>query len=264
MRQAELSLTPTKEQLRINFERKYRKPNGAFPSGPGLWFRHGYFSPEDFYETIVSSLVSTSTSWADIGCGRHVFPSNPSLAQELAQRAKFFFGIDPDDNIKDNKLVHAYFHGMVEDCDTTHRFDLITMRMVAEHIVNPEQAIGKISTLLAPKGKLIIYTPNKWSPMSLVADLVPFRLHHPFKRLIWQGEARDTFPTAYKLNTRPDLLRHCNANGLSELHFQYLDDCRIFSSYLWVNRMELWMCKQLVRVGLHYPETCILTVYEKQ
>lgn len=254
---------PTQTELLENFLGKYGKED-KLGASPRLRLSYNYFTPEDYYETVVGKLIGPDTAWADIGCGRHVFPSNAGLAETLAGRAKFFFGIDPDDNIRDNKFVDAYFQGMVEDCDTEHRFDVITMRMVAEHIVAPERALKKISDLLLPGGKVVIYTPNKWAPMSIVADIVPFRWHNTLKRLIWNTEARDTFPTAYKLNTRNDLLTHTRASGLEEVHFQLLDDCRTFTSFLLVNRLELLVQGQLSRIGVHYPENCILAIYQKR
>jgi SAM-dependent methyltransferase len=231
--------------------------------GPRMRKRFGYYTPDDHYEAMVAKLVTAGSDWADIGCGRNVFPAHPDLARELAGRSGFFYGIDPDPNVLENEFVNDRFHGLVEDCDTTRQFDVITMRMVAEHITDPERALGRISTLLKPGGRLVIYTPSKWAPMSVVATIIPFKLHHPLKQLIWDAQARDTFPTAYKLNTRADLLRHTGNSGLQERYFRFLDDCRVLSRYRFLNWMELQLRRVLNAVGLHYPETCILAVYQK-
>jgi hypothetical protein len=47
----------------------------------------GYFTPDDHYEVLVARLVTSGCHWADIGCGRDIFPSNPQLARDLVARA---------------------------------------------------------------------------------------------------------------------------------------------------------------------------------
>ena len=163
----------------------------------------------------------------------------------------------------ENAFVHDRFHGLVEDCPTQRQFDVVTLRMVAEHITDPERAVGKIASMLKPGGCVVFYTPYKWSPMSIAATIVPFKLHHPLKRLIWDAQARDTFPTAYKLNTHRDLRRHAMHAGLQEAHFQFLDDCRVLGRYRALNWCELRVRGVLNALGMHYPERCILAVYRK-
>jgi SAM-dependent methyltransferase len=257
-----LDMTPTRGELQALFDGKYRR-EAELDWGPKTRLAFGYFNPDDHYEALVAKLVQPGAWWADVGCGRDIFPSNPGLARELADRCAFLFGIDPDPNIRDNPFVSEGFEGLAEDCDTPHRFDLITLRMVAEHIVDPRRSMGKIAALLKPGGLAVIYTPNKWSPVPLLTALVPNRLHHRFKSLIWDAQARDTFPTAFKLNTRKALRHHCGEAGLAEVHFAYLDDCRTFSGFRALNLAELSLQRALRSVSIRYPENCLLGVYRK-
>lgn len=258
-----MDLTPTRDELMAIFDGKYRR-EPELGWGPKTRLQHGYFNPDDQYEAIVARLVQPGFSWADIGCGRDIFPSNPQLARALSQRCGFLFGIDPDPNIRDNPFIKEGFEGMAEDCTTAHRFDLITLRMVAEHIVDPQRSVAKIAELLKPGGLAVIYTPNKWAPVSVLAALVPNRLHHRLKSLVWDAQARDTFPTAFKLNTRADLARHCSNNGLDEMYFAFLDDCRTFSGFRLLSLTELKLQRVLRSLGLRYPENCLLGVYRKR
>jgi SAM-dependent methyltransferase len=254
--------SPNPDELMALFKQKYGHRVKLGP-GPELRLRYEYFTPDDHYEALVRRLLKSRDAWCDVGCGRDIFPSNAALARELADRSGYVYGIDPDDNIKDNPFLSERFQGVVEDCPTTRRFDLITLRMVAEHIVDPARALGRVAQLLKPGGRLIIYTPHKWAPMSIAASIVPFSWHNTLKRLLWDTEARDTFPTQYKLNCREDLLRHCSVAGLQELHYQRIDDCRISDRYPTFNRIELQVRRWLRTVGLAYPEACILAVYAK-
>jgi len=254
-------LEPRRDELMAVFDRKYRR-SPELGWGPKTRLSFDYFNPDDYYEAVVAKLVQPRVWWADVGCGRDVFPSNPALAAELATRSAFLFGIDPDPNIRDNPYISEGFEGIVENCSTNHRFDLITLRMVAEHITDPQRSVAKLAQLAKPGG-LVVYTPNKWAPVSLLAALVPNRLHHRFKRLVWDGEERDTFPTAFKLNTRAALARHFGAHGMREVFFAYLDDCRTLSGLRALSVLELCVQRALRSMRVRYPENCLLGVYRK-
>ena len=51
--------------------------------------------------------------------------------------------------------------GRVEVCDSRHRFDLITLRMVAEHIQDPDRSIARLAELLKPGGLVVIYNAKQ-------------------------------------------------------------------------------------------------------
>lgn len=252
----------SRADLQEVFDVKYRR-GPRLGWGPRMRLGFDYFNPDDHYEALVGKLVRAGTWWADVGCGRDIFPSNPTWARELSSRCAFLFGIDPSPNLRDNPFIRAGFEGLVEDCETAYRFDLITLRMVAEHVIEPQRVVAKLAELTKPGGMVVIYTPNRWAPMSVAASLVPNRFHHWFKRTVWEVDRRDTFPTAFRLNTRAALTRHTRANNLHEVDFRYLDDCRTFSRYYPLSYAELCMQKGLRSIGLHYPETCLLGVYRK-
>ncbi len=172
----------------------------------GWWARRrerfGYFSPDDHYEALLRRLVTPETRWLDAGSGRSPFPHNPSLATELSQRCRLLVGVDPSPNVLTNPFVHERVQCRIEEYETAQRFDLATLRMVAEHVTDPPRVVGKLHDLLVPEGLVVVYTVNRWSPLSMLAALTPHRLHYPLKRLLWGGEERDTFPVAYRMNTR--------------------------------------------------------------
>lgn len=258
-----LSLTPSREALMAVFDTKYRR-EPQLGWGPKTRLAFDYFTPDDYYEAIVDGVLKPGHAWADVGCGRDIFPSNVPLARSLAARAGYVFGIDPDPNIRENSFINEAFEGIVEDCKTERRFDLLTLRMVAEHITDPDRSMAKIAELLKPGGMTIIYTVNKRSPVPIVTALVPNKYHHNFKRLIWDAQERDTFPTAFKLNTRKDLARHAGSHGLEEVYFSYLDDCRTFAGFRVLNYLELSLQKLLRSLSIRYPENCLLGVYRKK
>jgi SAM-dependent methyltransferase len=253
---------PSREDLDRLFLMKYGDPRTTGPANRRR-LRWGYYTPDDVYEALVASLVHEGTAWLDVGGGRHLFPGNTPLADQLARRARLLVGVDPDDNIFDNPWLHQKVKCPIEDYQAPEPFDLLTLRMVAEHITAPRAAVASMARLVKPGGRVVVYTVNQWSPASLAAWVVPHRLHHPIKRLLWGGEERDTFPVAYQMNTRRALRRLFAAEGLQERLFEYLDDCRTFYRFPALSTCELALRHLLAKTGVHYPENCLLGVYEK-
>jgi len=231
--------------------------------GPRLRARFGYRTPDDWYEALLFETVQPDTAWLDVGCGRFLLPSNRPLANLLASRCRLLVGLDPDDNIDDNPYVHRRAKCHIEDFTSDVQFDLITLRMVAEHIQNPEKLVAQLFRLAKPGGRIVIYTVNKWSPVSLAAAATPMSVHHAVKRLLWRTSERDTFPIMYKMNTRRALHRLFAGEGLNEESFRYLDDCRSLQRWKTLNVIELSLWKLLHAFGLRYPELCILATYRR-
>jgi SAM-dependent methyltransferase len=230
---------------------------------PRLRDQFGYSSPDDWYEAMLFHLIDSTTEWLDVGCGRNIFPSNPAAAAHLARRCARLVGIDPSDNVRDNELVHEWAQCLLQDYETDLPFDLVTMRMVAEHIEEPATAMAALRRLVRPGGRVVIYTVAKFSPASLVSAVTPMPVHHVAKRLLWGGEERDTFPVAYRMNTRKALRRQFEAAGFGEEAFSYLDDCRSFAQWKALAVVELAMWRGLRSVGLRYPESCLLGIYRR-
>jgi SAM-dependent methyltransferase len=230
---------------------------------PRLWLWFGYFPPDVFYEATVAQLVHQGTFWVDAGCGRDLFPDNPVLAQRLAARCGLLVGVDPDENLAANPFVHERVQSPIEDFQSEDTFTLVTLRMVAEHLVNPEKTIAALAGLTQPGGKVVVFTVNRWSPVSFWSGILPFGLHHPIKRLLWRTEERDTFPVAYRMNTRKQLAQLFEAQGFRESSFRYLDDCRTFFRFRWLHVVELALWRFVRAFGRSYPENCLLGVYER-
>jgi hypothetical protein len=110
---------------------------------------------------------------------------------------------------------------------------------------------------------VVIYTVYRWSPVTLVSAAAPFWVHGAVKKVIWNTEEKDTFPTQYRMNTRRELRRIMSDAGFEEEEFSYLDDCRSLARWKLTNIMELITWKGLHAVGLHYPEVCLLALYRK-
>lgn len=254
--------SPTAAELREVFDLKHGPAEGHGPN-VRLWKRLGYFNPDDVYEATVAGLVGPGTAWADVGGGRSPFPNNEPLARLLAARCGLFVGIDPDAAIEENPFVHERARATIDAYRGGRTFDLVTLRMVAEHVAEPGAAVAALARLTRPGGMVVVYTVDLWSPAAWAARLVPFRLHHAIKRSLWGTEERDTFPVVYRMNSRRRLAQLFETEGFREAGFSRLDDCRIFYRCRPLHHLELRLRGLFRRLGVRHPETCLLGLYER-
>ncbi len=225
--------------------------------------RYGYYHPGDISEATIQKLVTPNTMWIDVGGGRDVFPHNIELSTILANTCKKLVAIDPSENIYENPYAHEKVMCMFDDFQTEEKFDLVTFRMVAEHIANPKTVLSKINDLLNPDGIVVIYTINKFSPIPIITYFTPFSIHFKIKYYFWRGEEKDTFPVEYKMNTRKELRKLFLEYDFHEETFQYLDDLSTFSRFKTLNLLEIWVWKLFKMFGIRYPENNLLGIYRR-
>jgi SAM-dependent methyltransferase len=253
---------PSPDELEEVFLEKYGDPSDVGWS-PRRRHRFGYFLPSDFYEAVVKKHVFEGCEWVDIGGGRDIFPDNRRLADLLASRCSVVVAVDPSDNVYQNKAVHDRVRCPIEDYKPGRQFDLATMRMVAEHVAEPANVLSALHRLLRPGGHAIIFTVNLHSPITVVSRFVPHQLHHPIKKLFWGGEEKDTFPTEYRMNTRRTLRQLFEGHQFAERAFLQIDDLAFFRKFKNLNYIEMLIWRTISKIGIRYPENCLLGVYER-
>lgn len=254
---------PTAADLAANFRLKY----GSEPDlgwSPRLRQGYGYSTPDDWYEALLALLVAKGCRWLDVGCGREICPSNRPLGRILARRASRLVGVDPDETLLENPYVHEKVQQGIDAYDGQGGFDLVTLRMVAEHIQDPEACVRGVARALAPGGLCCVYTVFGWSPMPILTRLAPMGLRHVVKKWLWNTDKKDTFPTAFAMNTRGRLRRLFVGVGMKERAFVRLDDCRTFGQFRNLAELELRLRAACRALGMPYPEHCIVGIYEKQ
>jgi SAM-dependent methyltransferase len=251
------------EQQLLRLKRIKHGPDPGIGWSTALTMRFGHFTPDDYYESCIESLVSPETDWIDVGGGHAIFPSNPRLARILADRCRRLVAVDPSANVHENPYAHELHKSLLEDFMNREGFSLATMRMVVEHVVQPKAFVSKLGELLRPGGKAVVYTVDRWAPVTAFSAMTPLWFHHAAKRVLWQTDERDTFPVAYLMNTRSRLRGLFGSGGFREVYFRHLDDCRTLARWKIALTAELTAWKLLNNLGLHYPETCLLGVYER-
>lgn len=254
---------PDESALRQMFHRRYG-PQRTLGWGPRLRQSCAHYTPDDYYEALVAGLVVQGMSWLDVGCGRELFPSNLGLAEALSKRCENLTGVDPDPTLDENPWVHEKIRGGIDLFDGESRFDLVTMRMVAEHIADPAACVKSIARALRPGGLAVVYTVSAVSPMPLLTCLAPMSLRHVVKSWLWGTQPKDTFPTCFKMNSRAVLERQFLAVGMKEAAFMRLDDCRTFARFRSMAKLEMNLMRACRAIGVPYPEHCLLGIYRKQ
>jgi SAM-dependent methyltransferase len=253
---------PDAAALRQMFTLRYG-PRDRLGWGPALRAEYGYFTPDDVYEALVAGLVAPGTHWLDVGCGRRLFPNNPALEQALAGRAARLVGVDPDPTLAENPYVHERAACGIDTYDGRGAFDLVTLRMVAEHIAEPEACVAGIARALRPGGIAVVFTVFAGSPIPLLTRLAPMGLRHTVKSWLWGTQPKDTFPTCFRMNTRGKLQRLFAGAGLHEAAFLRLDDCRTFARFRGLHELELRARAVCQWLRVPYPEHCLVGVYRK-
>jgi SAM-dependent methyltransferase len=256
-----LETLSTEDRLQRLAEIKHG-PDGNAGWDTTLRMKFGHYTPNDYYESCVESLVDCATRWIDVGGGDAVFPSNPRLARLLADRCARLVAVDPSSNVNQNVFAHERHRAFLEDFEGSGAFDLATMRMVVEHVARPEQFVANLARLVRPGGKAIVYTVNRWAPVTLISSCTPMWFHHAAKKVLWRSQEKDTFPVVYAMNTRSRLNR-LFSSGFREIYFRHLDDCRTLARWRFSLTMELALWKALTSLRLRYPETCLLGVYQR-
>jgi SAM-dependent methyltransferase len=231
--------------------------------GPRLRREHAHHTPDEVYEAVVAGIAAPGAAWLDVGCGRELFPNNQALAAVLSRRCARLVGIDPDPTLQENPWVHEKVAARIDAWDGGGAFDVVTMRMVAEHVADPDACVRGVHRALRAGGLAIVFTVFAGSPMPLLTRLAPMSLRHRVKSWLWGTQPKDTFPTCFRMNTRGALQRVFAAAGMREEAFLRLDDCRTFARFRALHELELRAMRLCRALGMPYPEHCLLGIYRK-
>jgi SAM-dependent methyltransferase len=109
-------------------------------------------------------------------------------------------------------------------------FDLVICYLVLEHVADPKRVIGEFARILRPDGVFIFKTPAAFAPTTLLARALPFAAHYVLKAFIGTRKD-DVFPTYYRCNTLPVLLRLLDEAGLAESRLIQVDQTYAYASF---------------------------------
>lgn len=185
---------------------------------------HPYREFERQVDTIVAEGVNTLL---DAGCGRTM-----PVLQTYRGRVKRLIGVELVDFTDVPPDIEAHNANLSHLPLPSSSVDLIISRSVFEHLVDPAAVYCEFYRVLRPGGRVVFLTANMWDYGTLVARMIPNRFHAKIVKRVEGRAEEDTFPTAYKTNTRSAVDRLARDSGLAVCRFEYLSQ---YPNYLMFN-----------------------------
>jgi ubiquinone/menaquinone biosynthesis C-methylase UbiE len=170
------------------------------------------------YASLIAEHLSPHTLWLDVGCGSRLLEADMDpLENWLVAHCKSIFGMDVE--LTSHQNIKSLVQGSLYQLPfSENNLDLITCRMVVEHLDHPAEAFAEIARCLRPGGALIVITPNLLNYAifgnALAAKVMPEKLRHRIVHAFDSRANEDIFPVRYKANTMPRLVELMNLSGL--------------------------------------------------
>jgi SAM-dependent methyltransferase len=212
-------------------------------------YRHRW----EVYNELLCKHLTRETAWLDIGCGLNEYVS------DFGERAKSSLGVDRESipGRSPSPFLQADIRKIpLPDCCA----NLVTLRMVAEHLEYIPDDFSEINRLLSPGGVLIVLTTNTLSPMIFLPRLIPFSLKRLIIYMLFDVKDTDVLPTYHRFNTPAKLRKGVYDLCLSELLF--LEEVPFGRSILTMI-FELWYTVTAIS-HLHSFRSSLLAVYRKR
>lgn len=182
--------------------------------------RRRYFGSEHPYhdfEREVARHLRPEHTLLDAGCGR-----GAPILLKFRDRARRLIGVDLvdfDPGLADVELHCCDLAAMPLEAESV---DVAMARSVMEHVTDPAAVYQEMHRVLKPGGYFIFLTANFWDYASLIAAVIPNRLH-PWIVARTEGRAEhDVFPIAYRTNTRRSVTKWARGAGFEVQSFRYM------------------------------------------
>lgn len=129
----------------------------AFP-----WARSQVFSDYNgvlaYYQAMACLEHAHGASLLDMPCG------DGTLTSVMAPRFDRVVGLDASSKhlelARKNLPSAEFYEALIEEFETSERFDTVTMINVLEHVIDPVQVLQKAASLLSDDGVLLVHVPN--------------------------------------------------------------------------------------------------------
>ena len=179
------------------------------------------------FERRVEALLSPEHTLLDAGCGY----TAPVLVKYRG-KARRLIGIDLVEFPAGVDGVELRRGDLARTGLEDSSVDVAMARSVMEHVTDPRAVYAEMHRILRPGGYFVFLTGNLWDYAALAACAVPNRFHPWIVRRTEGREEFDTFPTAYKTNTRRAVNKWSAGAGLDVVSFEYLGQ---YPSYFMFN-----------------------------
>jgi ubiquinone/menaquinone biosynthesis C-methylase UbiE len=172
------------------------------------------------YEKTLEKEISPDSSWLDLGCGNHLLPSwRRKQEAELAARAERIVGIDAHGpSLLKNGAIKNLVQGDIGNLPfKDHSFDIVTCKMVFEHLADPENQLKEVFRVLKKTGKFIFHTPNSFGYSVILTKAIPDFLRRKLAYLLEGRAEENVFSTYYRVNSPAAIKRLAEGAGFKKL-----------------------------------------------
>ena len=183
--------------------RKQRKTDRCWDMVHRSYHDRGWRHAYKLYEDLIAQATRPGQTVLDAGCGRE-FPLAGFLLGLGANVYGFDDEVDPDHPRAGVTMVAGDLAQLPFEDEM---FDVICTRSVLEHLPDPSAVFAQMRRVLAPGGRIVFLTPNRYDYISVGGMLMPHRLR---RRLVHRLEGRDetdAFPVYYRANSKRKLRR---------------------------------------------------------
>lgn len=196
-----------------------------------------------FY-TQVHSLLDNHQILLDYGAGRGEWTEDPCQTRvnlrSFNGHVAEVIGCDIDAAVQNNptldKALQISLDSAIPLADES--VDIIVSDWTFEHVDNPKQIAAEFARILKPGGWICARTPNRYSYISIAAQLIRNRYHSKLLRHIQPDrKSIDVFPTRFKLNTLSDIKQHFDADQFENHSYRHEPE----PAYFFNNNAVFWL-----------------------
>ncbi len=163
-------------------------------------------------------LVKPSDDVLDLGAGTGELNSHA-----LKGRVHRLVGVDVDPRVGTNRLLDAGVRADIAMLPfRSDSLDVVFSIYVLEHVEQPGELAAEIARVLRPGGVCLMLTPNFLHYVTLISQLTPTRFHRWINARRGRP-AEDTFPTAYRLNSRRALEQTFGGAGFERVSIDLIE-----------------------------------------
>lgn len=197
----------------------------------------------EFYSR-VNALLTPEMVVVDFGAGRGKDATDDPVEfrrnlRNLQGKAAEVIGVDVDPAVLSNPSVDRAIVALDDQplplSDDS--VDLIVSDFCFEHIQSPVPVTRELDRVLKVGGWICARTPNRWGYIGIGATGVPNRYHTRLLTRLQPGrQAKDVFPTAYRLNTRRQLRRYFPSPRYLDCTYGHNSEPAYFGTSLFASR----------------------------
>ena len=205
------------------------------------------------YENILKKILEKDGIWIDIGCGKN------GEVWEYHDLCGFAAGMDLHSHPERNAA--PFFIGKIENLPIKdNSIQLITLRFVVEHLKYIAVSFNELKRILKTNGKILIITPNSFSPFIMVSRIIPHTIKTFLLQKLFKENSEDIFPAYHKFNTPYVMKKPIKNLNLEKLIF--IQDV-IFSNIFVFFIFLIWFLITKKLKKLEIFKTSIIAIYKK-